>query len=96
MQTNTTKRRVKRKDNPVSYEIKRAYDERDKRQERIGRARKLRKRQGGIARTRLQHGGCVSASPPPCQANRPLLRARHGFARLVQRALSLWRGSCSS
>ena len=24
MQTNTTKRRVKRKDNPVSYEIKRA------------------------------------------------------------------------
>ena len=34
MQTSTTKRRVKRKDNPVPYEIKRAYDERDKRQER--------------------------------------------------------------
>ena len=48
MQTNTTKRRVKRKDNPAPYEIKRAYDERDKRQERIGRARKLRKRQGGL------------------------------------------------
>ena len=48
MQTNTTKRRVKRKDNPVSYEIKRAYDERDKRQERIGRARNLRKRHGGM------------------------------------------------
>ena len=37
MQTNTTKRRVKRKDNPVPYEVKRAYDERDKRQERISR-----------------------------------------------------------
>ena len=48
MQTNTTKRRVKRKDNPVPYEVKRAYDERDKRQERIGRARKLRKRHGGM------------------------------------------------
>ena len=48
MQTNTTKRRVKRKDNPAPHEIKRAYDERDKRQERIGRARKLRKRQGGM------------------------------------------------
>lgn len=48
MQTNTTKRWVKRKDNPVPYEIKRAYDERDKRQERIGRARKLRKRHGGL------------------------------------------------
>ena len=48
MQTNTTKRRVKRKDNPVPYEIKRTYDERDKRQERIGRARKLRKRHGGM------------------------------------------------
>ena len=48
MQTNTTKRRVKRKDNPAPYEIKRAYDERDKHQERIGRARKLRKRHGGM------------------------------------------------
>lgn len=48
MQTNATKRRVKRKDNPVPCEIKRAYDERDKRQERIGRARKLSKRQGGM------------------------------------------------
>ena len=48
MQTNATKRRVKRKDNPVHYEVKRAYDEREKRQERIGRARKLRKRQGGM------------------------------------------------
>ena len=44
MQTNTTKRRVKRKDNPVPYEIKRAYDERDKRQERIAKARKAQKR----------------------------------------------------
>ena len=48
MQTNATKRLVKRKDNPVPYEIKRAYDERDKRQERIGRARNLRKRNGGL------------------------------------------------
>ena len=41
MQTNTTKRRVKRKDNPVPYEVKRAYD---KRQERIAKARKAQKR----------------------------------------------------
>ena len=47
MQTNTTKRRVKRKDNPVPYEVKRAYAERDKRQERIGRSRKLRKKRHG-------------------------------------------------
>ena len=44
MQTSTTKRRVKRKDNPAPYEIKRAYDERDKRQERIAKARKAQKR----------------------------------------------------
>ena len=44
MQTNTTKRRVKRKDNPVPYEVKRAYDERDKRQERIAKACKAKKR----------------------------------------------------
>ena len=44
MQTNTTKRRVKRKDNPAPYEVKRAYDERDKRQERIAKARKAQKR----------------------------------------------------
>ena len=44
METNTTKRRVKRKDNPVPYEVKRANDERDKRQERIGKARKAQKR----------------------------------------------------
>ena len=44
MQTNTTKRRVKRKGEPAPYEIKRAYDERDKRQERMGRARKAQKR----------------------------------------------------
>jgi len=48
MQTNTTKRLVKRNGEPAPYEIKRAYDERDKRQERIGRARKLRKRHGGM------------------------------------------------
>ena len=48
MQTNTTKRRIKRKDDPTPYEVKRAYAERDKRQERIGRARKLRKRNGGL------------------------------------------------
>ena len=39
MQTNATKRRVKRKDNPVPYEVKRAYDEREKRQERTSDAR---------------------------------------------------------
>lgn len=44
MQTNTTKRRVKRKDNPAPYEVKRAYAERDKRQERIAKARKAQKR----------------------------------------------------
>ena len=44
MQTNTTKRRVKRKDNPIAYKVKRAYDERDKRQERIAKARKAQKR----------------------------------------------------
>ena len=44
MQTNTTKRRVKRKDNPAPYEIKRAYDERDKRYARIAKARKAQKR----------------------------------------------------
>ena len=48
MQTNTHKRRIKRKDDPKPHEVKRAYDERDKRQERIGRARKLRKRHGGM------------------------------------------------
>ena len=44
MQTNTTKRRVKRKDNPVPYEVKRATDERDKRYARIAKARKAQKR----------------------------------------------------
>ena len=48
MQTNTHKRRVKWLDEPAPYEVKRAYAERDKRQERIGRARKLRKRNGGL------------------------------------------------
>ena len=48
MQTNTHKRRVKWLDDPTPYEVKRAYAERDKRQERIGRARKLRKRHGGM------------------------------------------------
>lgn len=48
MQTNTTKRRIKRKDDPTPYEVKRAYAERDKRQERIGRARKLRKHHRGL------------------------------------------------
>ena len=48
METNTHKRRVKWLDEPAPYEVKRAYDERDKRQERIGRARKLRKRHGGM------------------------------------------------
>ena len=32
------------KDNPAPYEVKRAYDERDKRQERIAKARKAQKR----------------------------------------------------
>jgi len=44
MQTNTHKRRVKWLDDPATYEVKRAYAERDKRQERIGRARKAQKR----------------------------------------------------
>ena len=44
MQTNTHKRRVKWLDDPAPYEVKRANNERDKRQERIGRARKAQKR----------------------------------------------------
>ena len=44
MQTNTYRRRVKSLDDPTPYEVKRAYDERDKRQERIAKARKAQKR----------------------------------------------------
>ena len=46
MQTNTTKRRVKRKDNPAPYEIKRAYDERDKRHSAYGKAKRIQKLKG--------------------------------------------------
>ena len=44
METNTHKRRVKRLGEPAPYEVKRANDERDKRQERIAKARKAQKR----------------------------------------------------
>ena len=44
METNTHKRRVKWLDDPAPYEVKRAYAERDKRQERIAKARKAQKR----------------------------------------------------
>ena len=44
MQTKTHKYRIKRKDGTTPYEVKRAYAERDKRQERIAKARKTQKR----------------------------------------------------